>query len=97
MKYLSPGFSPELQEEHQTEEDYIFGAETKLGSEILVPSRDWRPYRPDFEVQKNDVFDPFTIERDDDITFEQLRSGCWRFPFYLSNKQPLFSWQREIT
>jgi len=56
-KYINPGYNPQLEEMHFTEEDYIFGGASKLPQVVLNPERQWKP--PTIEVQ-NKSFDGFT-------------------------------------
>jgi len=53
--YKTPGFIPDIEKE----EDYIFGAKTKLSGEVLLDSGDWRPYVPIMEQQRKN-FDTYS-------------------------------------
>lgn len=53
MQEIKFGFDEDLEKALQKPQDYEFLGATKIKSEILVPSRDWRPYYPVLEVQRN--------------------------------------------
>lgn len=60
MQDFKPSFDEEAEKQHRTEEDYVLGGTTKLPKIVLVDNGDWRRFYPKMEVQKNNVFDPFS-------------------------------------
>lgn len=57
MTYIYPGYNAHLEDMHATEEDYKFGAVSKLPEVILCPDRQWEA--PKFEPQSNSILDTF--------------------------------------
>lgn len=58
-KDIRPGYCPEMEKEHASEEDYIFGGETKIVSEVLQEDGQWDEFLPPLEVQKNVFMDSY--------------------------------------
>lgn len=97
MRYINPGFNPELEELHASEEDYILGGVSKLPQEILCPERNWGPWLPVLEIQHNDIFDPFdcTNHSNDNVTetihkrrYNEEINKSDRFSANISGTQP---------